>query len=79
MDGVALLARIEANCKCCGDCWEWQGGTTEANGAGHPKISWRIGGKATTTTARRLVWSLANGGAVPGGLQVTPKCENSLC
>lgn len=60
-------------------CWQWSGAT---NGKlvpyGRLNIAGLLGGAATFARAHRVSW-LVHKGAIPDGLHVLHKCDNTLC
>ena len=54
-------------------CWPWTG-TRQPRGYGHFYPAWRL-----NLYAHRVSWEIANGQAIPAGLQVLHACDNPAC
>jgi len=62
-------------------CWEWVGTVFSLTHKDLPygQFWWgEINGKDKTISSHRAIWTLTKG-AIPDGLQVLHKCNNSIC
>jgi hypothetical protein len=73
------LSDIKGGCKIEGDCWLWNGATSD----GYPRI-WAPdytlhNGKKRSQVGRRAVWHVKHCEAIPNGWRVFGTCEEPLC
>lgn len=73
---MITLDQIRERCIEVGNCWEWQGGTS--NGLPKIYVPGKDGKRGGHTPARRYVMKLM-GTKLEQGQLVSPKCGNSLC